>query len=98
MECACGGSTGALQEARNKRLDAVLTYQACLACGRVSGDRLRIGTTLVLTGPRARCEFNTLDQERAVELKSQAERPPMLQRSCHLNGLRGEQRALPRRT
>ena len=75
MECACGGSTGALQEARNKRLDAVLTYQACLACGRVSGDRLRIGTTLVLTGPRARCEFNTLDQERADALKTQAERP-----------------------
>ena len=75
MECACGGSTGALQEARNKRLDAVLTYQGCLACGQVSGDRLRIGTTLVLTGPRARCEFNALDQKRAVELKSKADRP-----------------------
>ncbi len=68
MECSCGGSTGAPKEASNSKLDALLIYHACNACGRVSGDQIYIKGELVRSGPGARQCYQTLDAQNVQKL------------------------------
>lgn len=62
MECKCGGATRSAKAERRK-INAILHYQECGACGRCSVDALYIEDKLVASGVEAQRRFQAIEAE-----------------------------------
>jgi hypothetical protein len=65
MACSCGSASTKPGTAAKtiEGMKYTLEYWACSACGRVGGDVLKGGGSVVSCGPRARHDFQYLERK-----------------------------------